>query len=204
MCGATNSQKTLQQEQMDFYQQAMDMTKEQYANQQAIWKPMSDQFQSIFSKGPSQEGFSPAQKDALTSQAVTGTATNFGNARKAVAEGLAAEGGDGVTSGAAEQLKGNVATSAATNLSNQEMQIENADWEQGYNEWLNAGQGLEAIAAGENPTGFENSANSAGSAASTTAKDIAEEDNSWINAAIGAAGSIGEGWATGGFKMPHG
>lgn len=201
MCGATSAQHTLQDEQMQFYQQAMEMTQKQYANQQAIWAPMAKQFQSIFDLGPNHKGFSDEEEANLTSQAVTGTADNYKQASQAVGEALAAEGGPaGSGNGSHDQIRASIASSAARQESQQELGIKEASYQQGFKEWLAAGEGLNSIAAGENPTGFENAATSSGSAASTTANDIAQADNSWINAAIGAAGAIGSGWASGGFK----
>jgi hypothetical protein len=202
MCGSTQAQGTLQQEQLDAYKQAQEMTAKQYADQQAIYAPMAKQFQSIFALGPSQEGFSTDETNVLNATAVAGTATNYANASKAVGEKLAAEGGGNevIGSGGAAQLKAETAQSAAGELSREQTQIKEADYEQGYKQWMNAGQGLENIAAGENPLGYEGAATGAGGAAGTTADQIAQQQNSWINAALGAAGAIGGGWAEGGFK----
>jgi len=193
MTGPTSQQVTLQNEQIQAYQQAQQLTAQQYANQQSIYGPMVGMFQSIFQKGPNQEGFSGAEKSQLDAQAVEGTAENYSQAAKAVGESEAAEGGGNnpLPTGAQEQTKAEIATSAAQEESGQETQIDQADYQQGYNEWLSAAGGLESIAAGENPLGYESNETSAGSAASSTAAQIASEDNSWINSAIGAAGAIG-------------
>jgi hypothetical protein len=192
MCGATGAQYQLQQEQIDAYQEAQNLMQEQYANQQAIWSQMSPMFEKIFALGPSQEGFSAAETNTLNAQAVEGTAENYEQAAKATNEQEAAVGGGNayMPSGGAAQLKEEVATSAAQSESQQETQIKEADYQQGYQEWLNAGEGLQAIAAGENPLGYEQGATSAGGAASETANQIASEQNSWINAALGAAGGV--------------
>lgn len=193
MCGATDAQNQIQQEQMSQYQQAQQMTAEEYANQQAIYAPLATQFQKIFAAGPNQEGFSQGELDTLNSQAVTGTAQNYSQAAKAVNEELAGEGGGNeyAPSGAADEIRQEVANSAAQTESDQETQIKEADYQQGYSEYQEAGEGLMSIAAGENPLGYENAATGAGTAAANTANQIAQEDNSWINAAIGAAGSLG-------------
>jgi hypothetical protein len=195
MCGATGAQTALQEEQMQFYQQAQEMTAEQYANQEAIYGPMAKQFESIFEMGPNQKGFSDEETNDLNASAVEGTAENYSQAAKAVSENLAAEGGgnSAVSVGGQAQIKSEVANSAAAEESKQVTEIKQADYNQGYNEWLASAQGLDTIAAGENPLGYEGAATNAGSAASTTANDIAQEDNSWINAALGAAGAIGGG-----------
>jgi hypothetical protein len=193
MCGASPAQTQIQDEQLQAYTTAQQMTAQMYSAQQAIYAPMAKQFQSIFDKGPSQEGFSTEETNTLNAQAVQGTATNYSQAAKAVGEGMAAEGGgnDYTPSGGADQLKQEVANSAAGQESSQETQIKEADYNQGYAEWGAAAGGLDAIAAGDNPLGYEGAATSAGGAAGTTANQIAEEDNSWINAALGAAGAIG-------------
>lgn len=198
MCGATDAQNQLQQEQLDAYQQAQDLMEKQYGNQQAIYAPMAAMFQSIFAKGPSQQGFSDAQLTDLNAGAVEGTAQNYSQAAKAVNENIAAQGGgtNPLPSGGQIQLKQQVANSAAQEQSRETSQIRQADYQQGYNEWINAASGLTSIAAGENPLGYQSNAISSGSAAGTTADQIAQEQNSWINAAIGAAGAIGGGLAT--------
>lgn len=203
MCGSTGQQNVLEQEQMDAYKQAQEMTAKQYADQQAIYAPMAKQFQSIFALGPQQEGFSDAETNALNASAVAGTAANYGSAARAVSEGLAAEGGGNevISTGGAAQMKAQIAEAAAGEQSKEQTQIKEANYQQGYKQWLAAGQGLESIAAGQNPLGYEGAATSAGGAAGTTADQIASEQNSWINAAIGAAGAIGSGWASHGFKV---
>lgn len=191
MSGPTDQQTQLGDAQLAAYQQASQLTQQQYAHQQAIFAPMVSQFQSIFAKGPGQKGFSDEETAALNSQAVEGTAENYGNAARAVGETMAARGGgtNPLPTGADSAIQSGIATSAAQEQSRQENQINAANYGQGYNEWENAGRGLETIAAGENPLGYQRNQTGAGEAAGTTASQIASEDNSWINAAIGAVGS---------------
>lgn len=192
MC-ASSGQNQLASEQLQAYTQAQQMTAEEYVGQQAIYAPMQAQFQSIFDMGPNQQGFSPQETATLDAQAVEGTAENYEQAATAVNEQTAAEGGGNnpLPSGAQTQLKEEVAESAAQNESQQETQIQEADYNQGLQDWQNAGEGLETIASGENPLGYEQAETGSGSAAGTTENQIAEEDNSWINAALGSAGAIG-------------
>ena len=164
MCGATDAQTQLQEEQLQAYQSAQQMTQEQYANQQSIYAPMAEQFKSIFAKGPNAEGFSPEEDESLKAGAVDSTAQNYAGAARAVNENLAAEGGgtNTLTTGGEAELKQEVANSSASQESTEENQINQANYQQGYNEWQAAGAGLDAIAAGENPTGYEANATSAG------------------------------------------
>ncbi len=193
MCGATQQQTQLEQEELSAYQDAQKMTAEEYANQEAIYGPMSKQFQSIFDLGPNQTGFSAAESNTLNAQAVAGTAENYSQAAKAVGEGLAAEGGgsEELPTGGQAQLKAEVASSAANAESQEETGIQEANYQQGRQNWQNAGEGLMSIASGENPLGYENAATGAGSAAASEANQIASENNSWINAALGVAGELG-------------
>lgn len=202
MCGSTSQQNVIEQEQQAEYQKMQEMTAQQYADQKAIYKPMEDQFQSIFAKGPNAGGFSDEERNTLNSQTVEGTAQNSAAAERAANEDIAAQGGVDLPSGADVQLKSQVRQGLADEQSREETQVKEADYNQGYDEWKNAGEGLMSIAAGENPLGFANATTSSGAAAGTTANEIAEEQNSWINAALGAAGAAAGGWASGGFKHP--
>jgi hypothetical protein len=200
MC-ATGGQEQLGQQESAAYTQAQQLTQQQYGSQQAIYGPMVAKFQSIFNAGPNQEGFSPEEKQNLNSQALEGTAENYAGAAKAIGESEAAEGGgtNPLPSGAQEQLKANVATSAAENESNQETQIVGQDYAQGRENFGNAASGLESIASGENPLGYESAATSAGGLANSEENAIAQEDTGWESAVLGAAGSIGSAYAKGGF-----
>lgn len=201
MC-ETAAQDQIQGEQIQAYQQAQQLTAEQYAHQQAIYAPMTGLFQTIFNRGPNQEGFSEPERQDLEAQAVEGTARNYAGAARAVNESEAALGGGDIplTSGGELQQKQNVALSSAAEESKEQSQIKQANYTQGRSEWDAAGAGLEGIAAGDNPLGFENASTNAGSAAATTADEIAKEQNGWESAVAGAAGAAAGGWASGGFK----
>lgn len=197
MSGPTATQTELQQEQINAYQQAADLTAKQYSQQESIYGPMVSQFQSIFAKGPSQTGFSTGEESDLNARAVEGTAENYSQAAKAAGEQEAAEGGgtNVLPTGGQQEQRANIAESAAREESEQESQIKQADYTQGYDEWEKAGSGLQAIASGTDPLGYEGAETGAGSAAGTTANQIASEDDSWLNATIGAVGEVGGGLA---------
>ena len=203
MCGPTAAQTELTNEETAAYQSAQDMTAKQYANQQAIYAPLKGQFESIFAKGPNQKGFSAEEEQGLNAQAVEGTAENYKAAATAVNEHLGAEGGgtNPLPSGAQVQLQEQTAESAAQEESRQETEIQQADYSQGEAEWARAGGGLMGIAAGQDPVGFENAATNTGNMANTEANTIAAQQDSWVSAAIGAAGTIGGAFATGGMSL---
>lgn len=190
MCGSTPAQNQIQQAQIDAYTQAQNLAKEEFAHQQAIYGPMAAKFQSIFDLGQGQEGFAPAEKEALETQIVEGNAQNYAGAARAVNQSLVSSGGVAMPSGAAEQLKLNTALSSAQEKSREETSMTAADYAQGRTNWENAGKGLMTIAAGENPLGYLEASTAAGGAASTTANEIAQAQNSWMNAAAGIGGAL--------------
>lgn len=202
MCGPTPEQTELQDQQIDAYQEANQLTQEQYADYKAITGPLTAKFSSIFNQGPNQKGFSTAEENDLKAQTVEGTAENYSSASRAVNEKLAAEGGgdNPLPSGSQEQLKEEVAQSSAQEQSKEETGVDEADWNQGYQEWMSSAEGLQAIAAGASPVSYENAATGAGEGADAEANAIASEEDQWISAVGGAVGAVGAGWAGGGFK----
>lgn len=202
MSGPSSTQIQLQQEQADFYAQGIAESNTAFGEDQSLLKQMEAVYEPILAKGPNQEGFSPAEKAALDAQAIQGTASNYSQAARAVGENIAAQGGgdNPLPSGSGEQLKEEVAASAAGAESQEEQQILEADYAQGLQEFDQAGNALSVASGQLNPTAYEGAATSAGSAAETTAKDINAEQNSWIAPVLGAVGAIGGGIATGGMS----
>lgn len=197
MCGSTSAQTQIEDQQMQAYTQLQQLTQEQYANQQAILGPMTTQLQSIFAKGPSQEGFNPAEKNTLNAQSVEGTAENYSAASRALGEKQAASGGGNIAlpQGAEAEERTALAASSAGEQSKEQTQITEADYAQGHSDWENAGADLLGISSQENPLGYISNETSAGSAASNTANQVAQEQNSWVNAVIGGAGEVAGGFA---------
>lgn len=193
MCGASGQQTQVENEQNQFFQQMMTQQSQVYSEDQGILQQMQSIYAPILAKGPNQQGFSASELNSLNTTATEGTAQNYEQAAKAVNENIAAEGGGDtyLPSGAATQLKAETAAASAQQESGEEQQITQANYQQGYNEWQNAAQGLSTVAGDLNPVGYSGAATGAGSATSSTANEIAQENNSWLNAAIGAAGSIG-------------
>jgi hypothetical protein len=199
MCGSTPQQSQIETQQQQFMSEAMQQQETSWSQDQDILAQMRAVYQPIFAAGPSQEGFSPEEKANLNTQVTDQTAQNYGQAAQAVGEQLAAQGGGNIAipSGATATIKGQLASSAASQEASERLGITQGSYEQGYQNWLNAAQGMTNAAKMTDPVGFSGAATSAGGAAASTANQIATQQNSWINAAIGAAGNIG-GMALGG------
>lgn len=192
MSGPSGAQLQLQQEQMDFYQQGMQMAQERYGDQESLLKQMESVYNPILQKGPDQEGYSEEEKANLDAEATEATATNYSRAAKAVGSQMATEGGgdNPLPSGADQQVRGEIASSAASELSREESQILDQSYTAGRENFREAGAALSTVAGQFDPTAFESNATSAGSSAETTAKDINSEENSWIAPVLGAIGGV--------------
>ena len=197
-CGASSAQVQLQNSQIAFYNQLTSEYGTIFGESQGILKALTNAFEPILKAGPNQEGFSPAELQALESQATTGVGTNYANAQKALAVAQGAQGGGNayIPTGAKQQQQAQLAESAAQLQSGEQLGIQQADWAQGLENYRFAANELGGVAAQLNPSGFANSATSAGSSAATTANEVTQANSSWMNlvgGAIGAAGQVFEG-----------
>lgn len=200
MTGSTSAQNQLQASQMAFYNQLTAQYATTFSENQGILKDLTASFEPILAGGINQQGFSQAELNNLNSTAVTGGGQAYASAEKAVGNAAAAQGGGNtyIPSGAKTQVNEELASSAAQNIGNQELGIQEQNYATGRSNYLEAANILGGVAGQYNPTGYANAATGAGSAASTTANEIAQENNSWMNmvtgiagGALGAAGQIG-------------
>lgn len=192
MCGATGAQTQLEQSQADFYSEATQQQEQVYGQDQEILGALKTAYAPILAAGPNQEGFSEGETNNLNTQATEGTANDYSQASKALRESQAAQGAP-LPTGEQEQQQAALAASAASTESQEKEGITQNSYQQGYNEWQAAASGLTGVASELNPTGYSGAATGAGVATGNTANQIAEENNSWVNAALGAAGAIGTG-----------
>jgi hypothetical protein len=197
MCGATSQQKEIEASQAAFYDTLTANYKTAFGQSSAILNTLTAHLEPIFAKGPDQEGFGAAEKTALETNATEGVARNFQQAKQYVAEGVAARGGDSfIPSGQDSATDASLASSALSERSGLENQIIQADFSEGRQIWQQAAQGLGEVAASWNPNATGGVANQSGTAASTTANEIAMASNSMWNTAIGAVGGVGAAAAT--------
>ncbi|HZQ90380.1 MAG TPA: hypothetical protein VFA60_01150 [Terriglobales bacterium] len=202
MCGASGEQKSMYQRQSQFYDLATDQMKQVFGDSSAVFADLRDTFRPIVAAGPNQRGFSDEERGSLNTQATEGTSKIYEHASKALNEGLAARGGGNafIPSGADEQLRQELASSAAENEANQKLRIVQADYDTGRDNYFRAATGLAGAPSVFNPAiGFTNAATSAGSAAADTANQITQANNSWVGAVTGALGGIAGAAVTGGF-----
>lgn len=208
MCGGpSQTQLNLQSEEAQFYQTQINAYNTAYSNFKSLQDTLNAQFAPILAAGPGQKGFTTAEANDLESQAKTGTAVNFAKASQAAQAAIAARGGGNdttnITSGGAQQLEGELASTAAATESAQELGIDEANYSAGRSNYEGAVQGEEELAAGWNPNSFAGSANNSGKIASDEANEITKEQQSvWGGVLSGLSGIAGQ-WAGAGFGI-HG
>lgn len=191
MCGATGAQQDIQQEQMDMMKQLSTNYETEFGEEQGILQSLTDTFQPILEAGPNQEGFSAAEKTALNSEATEGVAGNYAGARKALADTMAAQGGDAFTpAGATGENFGELNSEAAKQESAEQLQIEQADYATGRANFDEAATALESTAGLTNSTSAAGVANQGGEDAANTANQIAQANDSWIAPVLGAVGGV--------------
>ena len=200
-CGASAQQTQVEAAQQSFYTQLQSQATAEFGAASGVFQGLMATFAPIVAAGPSQQGFSQQENANLNSQAITQVGQNYANAKAAVGNAEAAEGGGNMSlpSGAAIGTNLGLAESAANQTSSEESQITQANYAQGNKNYEEAVAGEEnATNVFSSSTSAANAATEGGNAASNTANQIAQENNSWVNAAIGALGGIA-GSAVGGW-----
>lgn len=201
--GASSEQEELAKSQANFYSVMTQDYQQQFASQNAILNTLTTALNPIVAAGPNQRGYNDAERNNLNSQALQGTGQSYANASQALKEQQAATGGGNtyLPSGVQTQQQAGLASSAANLESNQLLGIQQADYTQGHSDYENAISQLGGVAGQYNPTGYSNSANSAGSNADTEANAVQAANAQGMNNLMGmATGAIGAaGTAYGGY-----
>ena len=195
MCGGpSDTQMELQTEEANFLATQVSAYNTAYKNFSTIQDTLNKQFDPILKAGPGQRGFTDAERTDLNTQATQGTARNYAHAKQALQNDIATEGGGtsniNLTSGASDQYREELASTAAGSESDQQLQLEEADYALGRQNYEGAVQGEEALAAGWNPNSFGNTANNSAGVANSEANTVASEQNSLWNGVLGALGGI--------------
>jgi hypothetical protein len=193
-CGADPAQTQIAQQQSAAYTQMTQQASQVFGNSSAVFGDLMKTFAPTVAAGASQQGFSPAELSNLNSSAITQTGQAYRNAKSAVGEAQAAQGGGNVgdvSGGANVGTDLSVANSAASQTAGELNQIGEANYQTGRQNYDTAVQGLSnAPNVFNTATSMNNAATNSGNAAANTANQIAQENNSWVQAVTGALGSV--------------
>ena len=152
---------------------------QQFANQSSILSTLQNSLNPIVAAGPNQFGFSQQETNALNSQALQGTGQQYANASKALGAQQAAQGGGNsyLPAGAQAAQQASLASASASQASNELLGIQQAGYQQGYNQYQSAIGQLGGVAGMYNPTGYAGSANQGGGVANAEANEVTQLNN---------------------------
>jgi hypothetical protein len=199
-CGASGQQTSTFNQQSALFNQMTSQSATVFGASSSVFQSLINTFAPTLDAGPDQEGLSTGALENLNSGVITNTAQQYKNEKAAVGNAQAAVGGGNVAlpSGTNTQTNIELAENAGNQEASQLNQIQQEDYAIGRQNYQNAAAGMEAATNVFNPaTGAGSAATGAGAAASTTANQIAQENNSWMSAVSGVLGSVA-GAATGG------
>lgn len=192
MCGPTDAEAELQQNQIDFYHRLAAQDTAVFGQDQSILNQLQSVYAPILAAGPSQYGYTPDQENVLKTQAATGTAQAYQQASRALTEKQAALGGGDtyLPSGVNMQQQAQLASAAAAQRANQNLAIKTQGYEQGNKNFMAATNALLNTSGQLNPTGYAGVSNTGGSDAASTAETLAAQQTSWMAPVLGAVGSV--------------
>jgi hypothetical protein len=192
MCGPSQAETNINQEQQDFYKQLTSQYSTIFGENQGILQNLTSAFTPILQAGPGQTGFTPAEETNLRTQATESAAQSYAQAQRATAGILATQGGGNLAlpSGVTSQILANQATRAAQTQATAQQKITADNYATGRQNWLQAASVLGTTAGQLNPNAYSSSATGAGSSAASLASQMNQESLSPWNAAISSVGGI--------------
>lgn len=200
-CGASSQQNQISQAQQSYYSTLTQQAGQVFGMASGIFNDLKSAFQPILDKGINQEGFSAAETQNLNNEVTNDVGAAYKKAADATNSELAAQGGGDVPiiSSQQNQVRKDLAQSAASQEGSERQQIISNDYAQGRQNFAAAAGALSgATNVFGASTGAAGAANQGGSDAASTANQISEQNNSWVNATIGALGSVAGATMTGG------
>lgn len=200
MCGASSEQKDILQQQQQNFQTLSNQAGQIFGNSSQIFKDLTSSFEPVLAAGADQEGFSAQEKSALQSQAITQSGQAYRNAQQAAGERAAAA-GDGnalLPSGVVAQQAANIAQAGAGQTASELANINLQSKQLGRQNWLSAASALGGAPGVFNPATSAGSAvTGSGEAAASTANQVSQANNSWMNLVGGALGGVTSGLTAG-------
>jgi hypothetical protein len=197
-CGPSQQENSLASSGANLSQTLSQAFGQQFANQGSLLARINSTLAPISAAGPSQNGFSGAERATLQTQAVNNAGAANTAAQQAARTYGAGQGGggtSGVTSGITKQIQSAVGSQEAGTLGTNENNINLADEQQGnQNYWRSLGA-QNALAGQYNPTAYGSEASNSNATAFGEADKINSENNAMgediAGFATGLAGSAG-------------
>ena len=191
MCGPSGAEKSIANQQQNFFSQLQSSYAQNFGAQSAILGQLQQALSPILQSGPNQMGFSQQENAALNSQAINNAATANRNAQ--VIAGSNVGGNTGVTTGGQKQLQAQIATGVGNNLSSNLNNIALQNAQTGRQNFFGAESALGGVANSYNPAQFASLTNTAGGNAFGAANSINQQKNQEFADIGGALTGLGGG-----------
>lgn len=197
LCKASSQETAIAGQQSNFFNTLLSDYNQQFGNQSAILKQMTNAFSPIVAAGPNQQGFSPSELATLNTTAINSTGAEYQKAAGAARGALAGRGDDsGLTSGVDASIQGNIAAQAAGKESSNLLGIDEANYAQGRQNFFAASSALGSAAGMMNPTAYAGEAGGAGANAFGEANTMAQQNDTFGQVA-GILGGAASAWLGG-------
>ncbi len=144
-CGPTKQEEQEADQQQAYATTVQNNYKTLFGEQQGVMSNLNNIFTPIAEQGPSQTGFSGSELAALNTSAIDTTGANYANAARALGGQLAGRSTAAGETGPTQALKAQLASSAAGQLSGEQLGITQANYAQGNQNWRAATGGLQAL-----------------------------------------------------------
>lgn len=193
MCGPSQNQKDIAASNAAFSRTLQKNFEARFAGQSEILEKLNNSLTSSIAGGPGQRGFNQTERQLALARGLDRTTANYENAARAVSGNLAGRGGDsGLMSGVDAQIKAALAGDAAKTLSENQTNLELADFAQGHDQYNRSLAGMNTLAGNYNPEQFGQLAGQAGGQAFDQAKSIdAQKGGFWKT--LGGIAKVGIG-----------
>ena len=207
VCGASAAQQQTATQTAGFATQVASQAGAIFGTASGVFNDLKSTFLPTIKAGPNQMGFSPAELAARNAAAVNAGAQAGANVKAAIGNANASQGGGntGLTAGATTVEGANAEADVAEKTAAELNKVQSEGYEVGRQQYNEAIKGYENAPGVFNPaTEAANAGTNAFGAANKAENDVSAQNQSWVNAAIGALGQVA-GSATGGlFKTPSG
>jgi hypothetical protein len=192
ICGPSSQQEGLAAQEASFSNLLQANYAQNFGAQSQVLQNLNNIFTPIAQAGPDQQGYGPQQLAALNTEIGEGVGQNYSKASQALNTQFATQGGGNefLPTGAQAALKSQLATSAANEMSNEQLSVTNANYNQGRQNWQNATAGLGALAQEYNPNAIGGLANNANEGAFNEATNIQQMQNQKQSAIAGGIAGL--------------
>lgn len=202
MCGPSQQQEALAGQETAFSNLLQSNYNTNFGAQSAELQKLNNTFTPIAQAGPDQQGFGPQELAALNTQAGEGIAANYAKAQQSLNTNLSAQGGGNefLPTGAESQLKSSLATAGANELSNAQIGITEANYNQGRTNYNNATAGLQALQADYAPNQIASETTNANQGAFGEQTKIQDMKNQEVASIAGGITGLATPFLTGGLS----